>query len=107
MKVLDKGHKYSLKNNKTDGEVILTFYKDEIINGSGYDGTTNQEVLRCLIDRIKFLDKQLPHEVNSKIIQHLRSAIILHEQRHLDRLLDKGIDVENLKTFADSHTVVF
>lgn len=31
MKVLDQGHKYSLKNNKTDGEVILTFFKDEII----------------------------------------------------------------------------
>ena len=107
MKVLDQGHKYSLKNNKTDGEIILTFYKDEKINGSGYEGTTNQEVLRCLIDRVKFLDKQLPHPVNSKIIKHLRSAIVLHEQRHLDRLLDKDVEVEELKTFTDSHIVSF
>lgn len=105
MKILDKGHKYELKNNKTEGVTILTFYKDEKINGNGYEGTTNQEVLRCLIDRVKFLDKQQPHPVNTKIIQHLRSVIILHEQRHLDRLLDKDIEVENLKTFSDSHIV--
>ena len=106
MKVLDEGHTYALQNNKSDKcEVILKFFKDRVINENGHEGTTNQEVLRALIDRIKFLDKQLSHKNNKEILYHLRKAIVLHEQRHLDRLLEKGVEVENLEFFRDSHIV--
>ena len=105
MKVLNQGHVYKLNNNKSPSHTILTFFKDEKINGEGFDGTTNQEVLRALIDRIKFLDSQKPHPVNDEIINCLRKAIVLHEQRHLDRLLEKGVEIENLETFNDSHIV--
>ena len=106
MKVLDGGHTYILQNNKSDKcDVTLKFFKDRVINGDGYEGTTNQEVLRVLIDRVKFLDKQVPHKNNQEILYHLRKAIILHEQRHLDRLLEKGVEVENLEIYSDSHIV--
>ena len=106
MKVLDEGHTYTLQNNKSDKcDVTLSFFKDRVINGDGYEGTTNQEVLRALIDRVKFLDKQVPHKNNQEILYHLRKAIVLHEQRHLDRLLEKGVEVENLEIFSDSHIV--
>ncbi len=106
MHVTDRGHLYKLQNNKSkEHEVSLKFYKDAKINGDGYNGTTNQEVLRALIDRIKFLDEQEPHPNNKEIIYCLRKAIILHEQRHLDRLLEKGVEIENLETFNDSHIV--
>ena len=105
MEVINKGHVYKLNNNKSPGHTILTFFKDEEINGEGFNGTINQEVLRALIDRIKFLDSQKPHPVNDEIINCLRKAIVLHEQRHLDRLLEKGVEIENLKTFSDSHIV--
>lgn len=105
MEVINQGHVYKLNNNKSPGHTILTFFKDEEINGEGFEGTTNQEVLRALIDRIKFLDSQKPHPVNDEIINCLRKAIVLHEQRHLDRLLEKGVEIENLKTFSDSHIV--
>lgn len=105
MMVVDVGHKYLLKNNKADTCTELTFFKDACINDNGYAGTTNQEVVRALIDRIKFLDSQVPHKVNSEILYHLRKVIVLHEQRHMDRLLDKGVPVEDLVTFNDSHVV--
>ena len=58
MKILDPGHNYKLKSNKsTKHKVKLKFYKDKNLNnGDGYEGTTNQEVLRALIDRVIFLD---------------------------------------------------
>lgn len=98
MKILDNGHKYLLEDNKTkiDNE-ILTFFKDEDINGSGYEGTTNQEVIRALIHRVKFLDNQKPNDLNIKIIKHLRYALVLHEMRHLERLVDKDMDIENIE----------
>lgn len=108
MKVLDPGHLFllDLNKNNTGSPIELRFYKDKEINGnSHYDGTTNQEVLRALISRVQFLDKQKHHPNNDEIIKCLRKALILHEQRHLDRLLEKGIDVENLETFSDSHIV--
>ena len=105
MKVLNRGHVYKLNNNKSPSYSILTFFKDKKINGEGFDGTTNQEVLRALIDRIKFLDKQKPHPNNIEIIKCLRKAIVLHEQRHLDRMLEKDMEIENLEVFENSHIV--
>lgn len=106
MVVIDPGHLYKLKDNQTNKhDIILKFYKDKNINGDGYDGTSNQEVIRALIDRVKFLDKQKPHPNNEEIIKCLRKVIILHEQRHLDRLLEKGVEIENLEVCEDSHIV--
>ena len=106
MKIVDNGHLYKLKNNRNNKhEVSLKFYKDMEINGDGYEGTSNQEVLRALIDRIKFLDKQKPHPNNIEIIKCLRKAIVLHEQRHLDRMLEKDMEIENLEVFENSHIV--
>ena len=38
MEVINKGHVYKLNNNKSPGHTILTFFKDEEINGEGFDG---------------------------------------------------------------------
>ena len=97
MKVLDSGHRYSLKcNGIVEDCKELVFYKDEKINGTGHKGTTNQEVVRALIDRIKFLDSQKPHWVNQKIIYHLRQVLGLHEIRHIQRMIDEGFPIENI-----------
>jgi hypothetical protein len=58
--------------------------------GRNHEGTTNQEVLRALIDRVKYLDSQLPWDGNSKIIEHLRMALVLHEARVLERKTETG-----------------
>ena len=102
MKIIDKGHRYLLKNNRKETySNTLIFYKDPIIHGEGYDGTTNQEVIRALIDRIKFLNSQKPHEINSKIIYHLRMALALHEIRHIERFVEEGYPIEKLNVYMN------
>ena len=106
MKVIDEGHKYLLDDNKTPtNTTTITFMKDANINGDGYEGTTNQEVLRALIDRIKFLEGQVHHRFNAVIINHLRMALVLHEERHLERLVDRGESIEDIVPKDTGHFV--
>lgn len=102
MKILDPGHAYALDwldgkppledNSLDDWDFItnvLVFVKRE---GEGFPGneghhagTNIQEVLRALIDRVKYLDNQILDWRNEHIIAHLRDAIYLLEQRAADR----------------------
>lgn len=72
MKVLDQGHKYQLDTLDGKEPEILTFVKREGDkypgNVGSYSGTTTQEVLRVLIDRTKYVDKQIPARENGLII---------------------------------------
>lgn len=93
MRVIDPGHQYFLSQldqpETTYAEQILTFVKREGEgypgNGSSYPGTTTQEVLRALIDRIKYVDKQIHDERNDQILYHLRGAIFELEMRAAER----------------------
>lgn len=65
MEIIDSGHKYKL--HTLDGVVdnsCLTFVKREGAGYPGnkgvYPGTTCQEVLRALIDRLGYLNNQIP-----------------------------------------------
>jgi hypothetical protein len=83
MKILDHGHSYELANlDDPDHEVppvLLYFVKRE---GDGYPGnvghhagTNMQEVMRALIDRLLYLDKQVHDHRNWDIIRRLRDSI--------------------------------
>lgn len=85
MRVVDPGHEYELELYDGEGTARLTFMKRE---GEGYPfnvgkhpGVNCQEVLRALIDRVKYLDKQIPCEDNKRIIAHLRNAFLEFERR--------------------------
>lgn len=93
MKVIDPGHFYQL--NWLDEEPVnimedkLVFVKRE---GEGYPGnvghhggTTIQEVLRALIDRMKYLDNQIQDQRNTWVINYLRQAIHTLESRAAER----------------------
>lgn len=93
MRVIDPGHQYQLTflDGKPEWVVadVLTFIKRM---GSGYPGntsehpgTTLQEVLRACIDRVKYLDKQIPDIRNRDVISHLRTSIWLLEVRAAER----------------------
>jgi len=97
MKIIDKGHKYKIKN-KYKGNQEITFVKDGLINGEDYDGTISQELIRVLIDRTLYLNNQMQHRFNDEIIFHLRKALGLYEMRHLDRLIDKKLPIEKIKS---------
>lgn len=104
MKVIDPGHEYRL--DFLDGKGLqctvylsgerhvvrndtLTFVKRE---GEGYPGnvghhagTIIQEVLRVLIDRLKYVDNQIPCAETKNAMEDLRSAIIWLERRAAGR----------------------
>ena len=98
MRIVEQGHHYFL-NNKNDGYQEIKF----VNAASGEDGVIIQEVLRCLIDRMLFLDNQLPHDLNKNVISNLRQALVLLESRHLLRLVEKNLPVENIN--ANPHFV--
>lgn len=92
MKVIYPGHSYIL--NQLDAKANtkpqrLDFVK-RLPHHSPSPGVTNQEVIRVLIDRVKFLDAELPNDVNSQIVYHLRMALVLHEARAMIRAVEKG-----------------
>jgi hypothetical protein len=90
MKVIEIGHHYELECYDVGDRVWI---KDDIFfmkrvgghypgnKGEPHPGTNCQEVLRVLINRIKYLDRQIPCDENKIIIQDLRNALLLFEQR--------------------------
>jgi hypothetical protein len=100
MRVIDPGHVYELEwldgypqnfgiLGETPSEHTLTFVKRE---GAGYPGnvghhagTNLQEVLRALIDRVKYLDGQISHPNNAGLLVNLRHSLWLLEQRAAER----------------------
>lgn len=101
MKVLTEGHRYLLedfepnilpkephqilqfieKNKKDDSDEL------ETIN----NGTTNEEVLKVLIDRLQFLSKKLPSRETALAITKLEEALMWLEKRTKDRI-DRNVE---------------
>jgi hypothetical protein len=85
MKILDAGHRYSLVvlDRTDDTEAVLTFVKrfDPLDpskfpgNFNSYQGTTSQEVIRCLLDRARYVQNQKWCLENVIVIFSLRIAI--------------------------------
>jgi hypothetical protein len=85
MRAIDAGHEYELESYDGTQPNRLVFMKRE---GEGYPfnvghhaGTNCQEVLRALIDRVKYLQKQIPCDENLGLLTHLRGALFCLEYR--------------------------
>ena len=110
MKVIKPGHRYIIDElDAPDGapETSMIQFVDRG-HGRNEQGTTCQELLRVLIDRVKFLESELHWERNKEIIFHLRKALLLFEVRALERKLEKNqILPENLwVNSVDGHWLV-
>lgn len=85
MEVVDPGHKYILDNYDGVASNRITFMKREGLGYPGnvghYPGTNLQEVLRVLIDRVKYLNNQIPCDDNKLLVGYLRGALTHLEQR--------------------------
>jgi len=90
MKVLDPGHSYGLRvldwpYVDQEPQSILMFVKREGSkypgNTRAHSGTTSQEVLRALIDRAKYVNKQTPCPETEAAIGLLNTALLLFEMR--------------------------
>jgi hypothetical protein len=107
VKVKESGHSYALDNIKLKGTTTLQFYKDPDINGGTVAvGTNCQEVIRALIDRVQFLEKQKHWQGNEEIITHLRAALALFESRAIQRKVEKGLPIETLPVGLDGHLIL-
>ncbi len=85
MRVLDPGHDYLLNNLDGDEKTRLTFVKriGEMYPGNeiAYEGTNMQEVIRALIDRCEYVNKQTDSIFTERVIHDLRSALFQLEYR--------------------------
>lgn len=109
MNEVDPGHEYLLDSYDGGDPVRLVYVKRE---GEGYPfnvghhpGTNCQEVIRALIARVKYLQKQVRCDENIFVIDYLRRALWQFEiraaQRHGRRLPDFYLnEIENQPTCA-------
>ena len=102
MNVLVPGHRYHLANFEVteDSQILQFIHKEPIEQGSTElstinDGTTNEEVLRVLIDRMQFLQTKFPCRENAIVITKLEESLMWLEKRTADRL-KRGVEGKQL-----------
>ena len=92
MQVITTGHKYALANFEGGIEQVLQFIeKVPTAEGSKElrtvnDGTTNEEVLKVLIDRLQYLNGKFPCRENAIVITKLEESLMWLNKRTSDRL---------------------
>ena len=94
MKVLVEGHKYELSNfeNKNEqGQTLQFIQKEPITEGSTElktisDGTTNEELIEMLLDRMNYLQSKFPCRENAIAITKLDEALLWLNKRTSDRI---------------------
>ncbi len=94
MRTITPGHRYELANfeNKEEpGQILQFIHKEPVEEGSTElktisDGTTNEELLEVLIDRMNFLNAKFPCRENAVAITHLDTALLWLGKRTADRI---------------------
>jgi len=95
MIVLTTGHKYELASFEGGpGQLLQFIEKVPIAQGSRElrtvnDGTTNEEVLKVLIDRLQYLNGKFPCRENALVITKLEESLMWLNKRTADRLARK------------------
>lgn len=90
MKVLTPGHLYELDSMEEANPQLLQFIQ-KLKNAAGQfvtvqDGTTNEEVLKVLIDRLRTLGEKLPSRENALAITKAEECLMWLEKRTANRL---------------------
>lgn len=114
MKCVDPGHRYIVDGYDDGSSQELTFMKREgrgyPFNVGVYGGTNAQEVIRALIDRVLYLDAQVPAPENDLILSGLRSALLAFElraaRRHVLTFPSFRTPIEQLPTCPECGHIV-
>ena len=119
MKKLTEGHTYELENfeNKdVKGQVLQFIHKEQQLKDISElephevlipsennfklvtvaDGTTNEDVLEVLIDRMNYLQSKFPCRENAIVITNLETALMWLEKRTKDRI-KRNVEGKNIK----------
>ncbi len=102
MIVSREGHRYLAQNfeNKDEGVIIQFIEKtstdeDPTKLYTVNDGTTNEELLEILIDRMKYLGAKFPCRENSLATTKLEEALMWLNKRTQDRV-KRGVEGKHL-----------
>ena len=98
------GHQYELSNfeNKDQqGQILQFIHKESKEEGSTElitisDGTTNEEILEVLIDRMNFLQYKFPCRENALVITKLEESLMWLNKRTQDRI-KRNVEGKQLK----------
>lgn len=103
MKVLTEGHRYEVsnfENKEGQGQIIQFIEKKPIAEGSTElktvsDGTTNEELIAVLIDRLGFLQSKFPCKENACAITKLEEGLMWLNKRTADRM-KRNVEGKNI-----------
>lgn len=104
MKVLVPGHLYELENFENPneaGQLLQFIHKVPASNDSSelvtvQDGTTNEEIMKVMIHRMKELNSKFPCRENSIVITKLQEAYFWLQERTRDRK-ERGVEGKQIK----------
>lgn len=102
MKVIVPGHQYDLKNfeNESTDQTIQFIHKEPTETPGELktiaDGTTNEEVLEMLIDRMQFLQSKFACRENAIVITKLEESLMWLNKRTEDRK-KRNVEGKHLK----------
>lgn len=103
MKIVSEGYQYALENFEDRATQIITFIKKEPkpdnpleLETIFFDGTTNEEVLWMMVDRLEYLNKKMEDVHNVNAIHFLKQALDELNQRTADRL-ERVVEGKNVK----------
>ncbi len=92
MKVIAEGHRYKVEgfDNPENTQTIQFIEKVQRLDGSGEletlnDGTTNEEILEVMIDRMNYLQGKFPCKENAMVITKLEECLMWLNKRTADR----------------------
>jgi len=95
MKALTPGHRYLLDdyryNEEQNGHQILQFFHRDAGGNVLHNGTTNEEVLSMLIDRMQHLSERVPSRESSIVITKLEECLMWLSKRTADRVA-RGVE---------------
>ena len=94
--VTDPGHTYTLSDG-TEVEFIKR-QNGELI----HDGTTNEELIEVLLDRMEFLNEKFPCLENIQAIKHLASALEWLNKRTALRTA-QGVETKDIAHVSESN----
>lgn len=101
MKVLVEGHSYQVSNFEHDSSQRLDFIHKLPLEEGGTElftarnGTTNEEVLAVLIDRMNYLQSKFPCRENALAITKLDEALMWLNARTANRQ-KRGVEGKQL-----------
>lgn len=87
---LEEGHKYELADSEGGAPQKIIFMKKEAGN-LVHGGTTNEEVIAMMIDRIMYLQSKLECHENTVVLDKLGEIKELFQQRTKDRK-ERGVE---------------